>query len=164
MKLIDVYTLFTNWLKPTTAAEKRGRELREKAEKQRLAKEEAERITAEKKKKKPVRYPTEDLDVRIADKDKKAGMSVKRPSANRACLPFNDTPGTFENFLMTWNFLVVYGYVIFSPCLLCVCVLNHLFLVNLFTCRHFPLMSLNMPSVTRLPTNHVPFLQKYILL
>lgn len=81
-------------------------------EKQRLAKEEAERIAAEKKKKKPLRYPTEDLDIRIADKDRKAGMRVTRPLANKASLPFNDTPGTFEAFLMAWNFLVVYGYVI----------------------------------------------------
>ncbi|KAF8912833.1 ATP-utilizing chromatin assembly and remodelling N-terminal-domain-containing protein [Gymnopilus junonius] len=90
-------------------AEKREREAREKLEKQRLAKEEAERIAAERKKKKPLRYPTEDLDVRIADKDKKAGMRVTRPLAQRASLPFNDTPGTFEAFLMAWNFLVVYG-------------------------------------------------------
>ncbi|PFH54635.1 hypothetical protein AMATHDRAFT_134914 [Amanita thiersii Skay4041] len=91
------------------AAEKRDRETREKAEKQKQAKEEAERLAAEKKKKKPVRYPTEDLDVRIADKDKKAGMRVQRPLANRSALPFNDKPGIFEAFLMGWNFLVVYG-------------------------------------------------------
>lgn len=90
------------------AAEKREREAREKAEKQKLAKEEAERLAAEKKKKKPIRYPTEDLDVRMADKDKKAGMKVKRPVASRS-MPFNDTPGTFESFLMSWNFLAVYG-------------------------------------------------------
>ncbi|PPQ71756.1 hypothetical protein CVT26_007597 [Gymnopilus dilepis] len=90
-------------------AEKREREAREKLEKQRLAKEEAERIAAEKKKKKPLRYPTEDLDIRITDKDKKAGMRVTRPMANRASLPFNETPGAFEAFLMAWNFLVVYG-------------------------------------------------------
>ncbi|KAF9458184.1 chromatin remodeling complex protein [Collybia nuda] len=91
------------------AAEKREREAQEKAEKQKLAKEEAERLAAEKKKKKPIRYPTEDLDVRIADKDKKAGMKVKRPVPSRTSLPFNVTPGTFESFLMGWNFLVVYG-------------------------------------------------------
>lgn len=112
--MIDAHTYLLTWRKPTTAAEKREREAREKAEKQRLAKEEAERIAAEKKKKKPVRYPTEDLDVRIADKDKKAGMRVTRPVANRACIPFNDTPGIFEAFLMAWNFLVVYGYITFS--------------------------------------------------
>ncbi|KAF9056339.1 chromatin remodeling complex protein [Panaeolus papilionaceus] len=89
--------------------EKKEREAREKSEKQRLAKEEAERLAAEKKKKKPVRYPTEDLDIRMSDKDKKAGMRVMRPLANRACLPFNDVPSVFEAFLMTWNFLVVYG-------------------------------------------------------
>lgn len=90
-------------------AEKRDREAREKAEKQQLAKEEAERLAAEKKKKKPIRYPTEDLDVRLADKDKKAGMKIKRPIASRVSLPFNDIPGVFEAFLMGWNFLVVYG-------------------------------------------------------
>ncbi|KAG6850825.1 hypothetical protein H0H93_008128 [Arthromyces matolae] len=89
-------------------AEKREREAREKLEKQRQAKEEAERLAAEKKKKKPVRYPTEDLDVRLNDKDKKAGMKVLRPHASRD-LPFNETPGTVEAFLMVWNFLVVYG-------------------------------------------------------
>lgn len=93
----------------STLAEKRERDAQEQAEKQRLAKEEAERIAAEKKKKKPVRYPTEDLDVRIGDKDKKAGMKVKRPVPSQVALPFNDTPGTFEAFLMAWNFLVVYG-------------------------------------------------------
>jgi len=30
-------------------------------------------LAAEKKKKKPIRYPTEDLDVQLADKEKKAG-------------------------------------------------------------------------------------------
>lgn len=89
-------------------AEKREREAREKLEKQKHAKEEAERLAAEKKKKKPVRYPTEDLDVRLAEKDKKAGMKVQRPLASRD-VPFNDTPGTFEAFLLGWNFLVVYG-------------------------------------------------------
>src|SRR2546423_1332588 len=53
---------------------KKDREAQEKAEQERLAKEEADRIAAEKKKKKPVRYPTEDLDIRISDKDKKAGV------------------------------------------------------------------------------------------
>ncbi|KAF5377663.1 hypothetical protein D9615_005253 [Tricholomella constricta] len=89
-------------------AEKREREAREKLEKQKQVKEEAERLAAEKKKKKPIRYPTEDLDVRLGEKDKKAGMKVQRPHASRV-IPFNDTPGTFEAFLMGWNFLVVYG-------------------------------------------------------
>ncbi|KAH7924854.1 chromatin remodeling complex protein [Leucogyrophana mollusca] len=91
------------------AAEKREREAREKAEKQQKAKEEAERLAAEKKKKKPIRYPTEDLDVRLSDKEKKAGMKVKRPVPSRIALPFGDDQGTFEAFLMAWNFLVVYG-------------------------------------------------------
>lgn len=95
-----------------TTAEKREREAAEKAEKQKALKEEAERLAAEKKKKKPVRYPTEDLDVRLGEKEKKAGIRVKRPVPSRIALPFNNTPGAFEGFLMTWNFLVVFGSVI----------------------------------------------------
>jgi bromodomain adjacent to zinc finger domain protein 1A len=91
------------------ATEKREREAHEKAERQKAAKEEAERLTAEKKKKKPIRYPTEDLDVRLSDKDKKGGVRVQRPIPKRDVLPFNDDQGTFESFLMVWNFLVVYG-------------------------------------------------------
>lgn len=103
------------------AAEKKEREAKEKVERQAKAKEEAERLAAEKaaekaaqkakEKKKPVRYPTEDLDVTLSEKEKKAGMKVKRPVPSRVSLPFNDKPGVFESFLMTWNFLVVYGYV-----------------------------------------------------
>ncbi|KAI6044961.1 chromatin remodeling complex protein [Pisolithus marmoratus] len=90
------------------AAEKREREAREKAEKQK-AKEEAERLAAEKKKKKPIRYPTEDLDIQASEKDKKTGVRAKKPVPSRTLLPFADDPATFESFLMAWNFLVVYG-------------------------------------------------------
>jgi bromodomain adjacent to zinc finger domain protein 1A len=87
-------------------AEKKEREAREKADKQR---DEADRLAAEKKKKKPVRYPTEDLDVRLSEKEKKAGMKVLRPIPSRSAVPFQDDAGSFESFLMAWNFLVVYG-------------------------------------------------------
>ncbi|KII93497.1 hypothetical protein PLICRDRAFT_49537 [Plicaturopsis crispa FD-325 SS-3] len=90
-------------------AEKKEREAREKAERQLLAKEEAERAAAEKKKKKPIRYPTEDLDVSLSDKERKAGMKVQRPVPSKTAIPFNDEHGSFESFLMSWNFLVVYG-------------------------------------------------------
>ena len=40
-------------------------------------KEENDRLLAEKKKKKPVRYPTEDLDVVLGEKEKRAGMIVE---------------------------------------------------------------------------------------
>lgn len=83
---------------------------RDRLDKQQQAKDEAERLAAEKKKKKPVRYPTEDLDITITDKDRKAGVKITRPHANRAILPFSETPGTFESFLLAWNFLVVYGH------------------------------------------------------
>lgn len=72
---------------------------------QRLAKAEADRLAAEKKKKKPLRYPTEDLDIRITEKDKKAGMTLTRPPGRIAATSDN----CFESVLMSWNFLVVYG-------------------------------------------------------
>lgn len=128
------------------AAEKREREAREKADKHKQAKEEAERLAAEKKKKKPIRYPTEDLDVRMADRDKKAGMKVKRPVANRHALPFNDHPGAFESFLMAWNFLVVYGLVPFIFNLFTFACL-HFITVNHFIFPRSLLTNLNMPSV-----------------
>lgn len=91
------------------AAERREREAREKAEKSQKAKAEHERLAAEKKKKKPIRYPTEDLDVVIGDKEKKAGMKLKRPLPSRIALPFGEDSATNEAFIMTWNFLAVYG-------------------------------------------------------
>jgi len=138
--------------------EKRDREAQEKLDKQREALEEAERIAAEKKKKKPIRYPTEDLDVRLTDKDGKAGMKVKRPVPSRVAIPFNDTPGTFEAFLMAWNFLIVYGYeslsfsLEFMP--------NHFSSVNLCISPPSPWTNLSMPSGTRFLTCLVHCLQK----
>ena len=82
----------------------------------------ADRATAEKpkesakppppppeKKKKPLRYPAEDTDVVLPERDKKAGAKVQRPVPSRE-LPFRDLPGVFESFLMVWNYLNVYGY------------------------------------------------------
>ncbi|KAG2125775.1 chromatin remodeling complex protein [Suillus bovinus] len=91
------------------AAEKREREAREKAERQQKAKQEAERLAAEKKKKKPIHYPTEDLDVRLNDKEKKVGLKVKKPTPSKLGLPFGENQGTFEAFLTAWNFLAIYG-------------------------------------------------------
>lgn len=89
-----------------------------KAEKQaeKAAKEEAERIAAEKakEKKKPVRYPTEDLDIRISERDKKAGLILRRPlpSKDEKNTPFNDSRMNFESFLSVWNFLICFGFVL----------------------------------------------------
>ncbi|KAF7306668.1 hypothetical protein MIND_00458400 [Mycena indigotica] len=92
------------------AQEEKERQATEKAEKQRQLKEEAVlQQSPEKKKKKPVRYPTEDLDVQLSEKDKKAGMKVMRPLPSRIAPPFHKPAGSYEAFLMTWNFLVVYG-------------------------------------------------------
>ncbi|KAI8995548.1 chromatin remodeling complex protein [Trametes punicea] len=90
-------------------AEQREREAREKAEQAQKAKEESERLAAEKKKKKPIRYPTEDLDVVLGDKEKKAGMKVKRPVPSKLAMPFGEDQETNSAFLMSWNFIVVYG-------------------------------------------------------
>ena len=79
------------------------------------AKEEAERIAAEKakQKKKPIRYPTEDLDVRIGDREKRQGMLLQKPVPHRGPdkLPFSEVPGAFDDFLSTWNFFMCYGWV-----------------------------------------------------
>ncbi|TCD64001.1 hypothetical protein EIP91_004703 [Steccherinum ochraceum] len=90
-------------------ADRREKEAQEKEDKLLKAKEESERLAADKKKKKPVRYPTEDLDVAIGDKEKKAGMKLKRPVPSRSAMPFGTDNATNEMFLMSWNFLVVYG-------------------------------------------------------
>ena len=45
----------------------------------------------------------------LPDRDKKAGARVQRPLPSRD-LPFREIPGAFEPFLMTWNYLNVYGY------------------------------------------------------
>ncbi|KAI0662737.1 chromatin remodeling complex protein [Cubamyces menziesii] len=90
-------------------AQQREREAREKAEAQQKAKEESERLAAEKKKKKPIRYPTEDLDVVLGDKEKRAGMKVKRPVPSKLAMPFGEDQDTNSAFLMSWNFIVVYG-------------------------------------------------------
>ena len=88
-------------------SDKREKETRVKEEKQKLAKAEADRLVAEKKKKKPLRYPTEDLDIRTTEKDKKAGMRLTRPPGTIATLAAFDNG--FESVLMSWNFLVGYG-------------------------------------------------------
>ena len=83
--------------------------LEKEREAEKLAKAEAQRQAAEKKKKKPIRYPTEDLDVMLSEKERKNGTKVRRPVPSRSALPFNDRKGSFESFLMAWNFLIVYG-------------------------------------------------------
>jgi bromodomain adjacent to zinc finger domain protein 1A len=88
------------------------------AEAEAAEKAEAERLAAEKekeKKKKPVRYPTEDLDVKLTDRELKAGALLKRPLPGRDTLSFSSDQQIFEVCLMTWNFLVTYGFAISFP-------------------------------------------------
>jgi bromodomain adjacent to zinc finger domain protein 1A len=95
----------------------------------------------EKKKKKPLRYPAEDMDVVLTEKDKKAGARVQRPVPSRNTLPFGDH---FEEFLMSWNFLVVYGCVLFyEPMLRMMVMIIFHSLVNPCICRLSLSMSLN---------------------
>ena len=62
--------------------------------------------------KKPMRYPIEDLDVIVTERDRKNGLlSVKwpTPKVDATNVPFNDNPGVFTSFLETWNFLHCFG-------------------------------------------------------
>lgn len=108
---------------------------------------EADRLAADKKKKKPIRYPTEDLDVRLAEKEKKTGIKVMKPVPSRILLPFGEDRSTFESFLMAWNFLVVYGYAnilnLSAPSNSRMAVVNHCI------SPHLLWMSLNMHFGTR---------------
>ncbi|TBU48396.1 chromatin remodeling complex protein [Dichomitus squalens] len=111
----DHPALETPWSKAIAlaVAEQRQREERERAQQkqqQQKVKEENDRlVAAEKKKKKPVRYPTEDLDVVLGDKEKRAGIKLKRPVPSKLAMPFGEDQKTNAMFLMSWNFLVVYG-------------------------------------------------------
>ena len=90
------------------AEEKAALNAKNKAEKkaaEQAAKEEERLALAEMKaklKKKAVRYPTEDLEVRITDRDKKSGMKERKPIPSRSPekVPFNETKGTFEEVLV----------------------------------------------------------------
>ena len=99
-----------------------------------MEKEEKERLAAEKAKKKPIRYPTEDLDVVIGDREKRAGMKLKRPVPSRVAMPFGHDSATNELFLMAWNFLNVYGYVS-TPALTFDTLTEYVFVAYPYICR-----------------------------
>ncbi|ORX38861.1 hypothetical protein BD324DRAFT_648971 [Kockovaella imperatae] len=85
-------------------------DIKPKTKKQRLAEErrlrEEEKAREEALKKKPMKFPAEDLLVEYSqDKDEPAGRVEVRPTPNRD-LPFGDL---FEKFLMSWSFLNVMG-------------------------------------------------------
>jgi len=52
--------------------------------------EEPTKPPIEKKKKEPLRYPAEDVDFVLADKNKKAGAKVQRLVPSRIALPFGE--------------------------------------------------------------------------
>jgi len=65
--------------------------------------------SAKTKKKKVVKFPAEDLDVTLTAKEKKENKMLVRPAFIRD-LPFESSQkGTFERFLMSWNFLHIFS-------------------------------------------------------
>ena len=132
--------------------------LEKEREAEKLAKAEAQRQAAEKKKKKPIRYPTEDLDVILSEKERKNGMKARRPVPSRSALPFNDRKGSFESFLMAWNFLIVYGCAFYAIPLL---VLTNVTIANLYTYLHSPWTSSSTLSDIHLPSRLVSSLGKF---
>ena len=67
---------------------------------------EKEAVAAAASKKKPLKYPAEDLDVIPTEREKKHGLKM-RPSPKRD-IPFGPD---FESFLMSWSYLEVFGSV-----------------------------------------------------
>lgn len=57
----------------------------------------------------PIKYPIDDLDVVITDREKKSGKQVTRPQIDRD-VPFGKD---FEPFLMSWAFFQSFGSVLF---------------------------------------------------
>ena len=55
----------------------------------------------------PIKYPIDDLDVTISERERKAGKAVVRPTFERD-VPFGPA---FEPFLMSWAFTQSFGYV-----------------------------------------------------
>lgn len=53
----------------------------------------------------PIKYPIDDLDVVVTDRERKLGKQVMRPPLERE-LPFGVA---FEPFLMSWAFLQAFG-------------------------------------------------------
>ncbi|KAF8342653.1 ATP-utilizing chromatin assembly and remodelling N-terminal-domain-containing protein [Cantharellus anzutake] len=56
----------------------------------------------------PIKYPIEDLDVTISERERKAGKAVVRPAFDRD-VPFGSD---FEPFLMSWAFMQSFGAVL----------------------------------------------------
>ncbi|KZT59680.1 hypothetical protein CALCODRAFT_481381 [Calocera cornea HHB12733] len=100
--------------KAAAEAEKRRKEEEERKRKEeeeaaRKAAEEAAAAAALAAKKKPVKYPTEDLDVRISEREKKHGKQVRRPRWKRNVFFIELGLGVWEVFLETWNFLSIFS-------------------------------------------------------
>jgi hypothetical protein len=58
----------------------------------------------------PIKYPIDDLDVMITDRERKGGKQTLRPPLERD-VPFGSD---FEPFLMSWCFMQSFGCVVYS--------------------------------------------------
>ncbi|EJT97839.1 hypothetical protein DACRYDRAFT_71506 [Dacryopinax primogenitus] len=98
--------------KAAAEAEKRRKE---EEERKRKEEEEAARKAAEEAaaaaaaKKKPVKYPTEDLDVRVNEREKKHGKPLRRPVWKKDVFFVDLGQEVWETFLETWNFLSIFS-------------------------------------------------------
>jgi bromodomain adjacent to zinc finger domain protein 1A len=106
-RIFDKRSKLTSFLARLAAerAEQLAREKEEK-EQEKAALAAAARARA---KAKAIKYPTEDLNV----PHNKRGSSkpVRRPAFDRT-IPFGSS---FERFLMTWNFMTTFGFVLLPP-------------------------------------------------
>lgn len=99
---------------PLTEEEKASKAKDEEAARVKRERDEAHRQALTGCKKSVARWPIEDLDVVLTEKEKQGGKPVVRPLPHRiADFP---APDYFEPFLMSWNFVTTYGFVLLSHC------------------------------------------------
>lgn len=93
---------------PLTEEEKAAKAKAEEAAKAKREKDEAIRLALTGCRKAVSRWPIEDLDVVLTEKEKAAGKTLVRPAGHR--VTEFEAPDMFESFLMSWNFITTYGY------------------------------------------------------
>lgn len=93
---------------PMTEEEKIAKAQSEEAARQKKERDEAHRQALTGCKKSVTRWPVEDLDVILTEKEKAAGKPIVRPVPHR--VTEFAVPEVFEQFLMAWNFVTTYGY------------------------------------------------------
>jgi bromodomain adjacent to zinc finger domain protein 1A len=97
---------------PLTEEEKAAKAKDEEAARAKKERDEAHRQALTGCKKSVARWPIEDLDVILTEKERQTEKPVIRPLPRRVT-EFS-VPDYFEAFLMAWNFVTTYGFVSFS--------------------------------------------------